>query len=95
MRILTRAAAPLLIIIFFAGCSSPRDRFIDAAAAGSANKKAAMECVADKLQKQLSPEEFEEITNDLVKINKKEMTPLGANLKLMGLMGIATLACKF
>lgn len=95
MRILTKASALLLLIIFFAGCSSPRDRFVDAATAGNESKKAAMECVADKLHKQLTPEEFEEITNDLVKINKKEITPLGANLKLMGLMSIATLTCKF
>jgi len=52
-----------------------------------------MECVADRPQKKISPDEFAEITEDLVKINKKEKTPLEANLKLMGMMAVARLAC--
>lgn len=52
-----------------------------------------MECVADRLQKKMSPDEFAEITEDLVKINKKEKIPLEANLKLMGMMAVARLAC--
>ncbi len=52
-----------------------------------------MECVADRPQKKISPDKFAEITEDLVKINKKEKTPLEANLKLMGMMAVARLAC--
>jgi len=97
MRSLIKVTIVLFLTIFFAACSNPRDRFVDAALGGenaSEKNKAVMECVADRLQKKLDPEEFEEITNDLIKINKKEITPLEANLKLMGLMAIAKLACK-
>ncbi len=97
MRSLIKASAVLLLTIFLTACSNPRDRFVDAAL-GEENRNesniALMECVADKLQKNLSPDEFEEITDDLVKINKKEKTPLEVNLKLMGMMAVSRLACK-
>ena len=96
MQSLIKASAVLLLAIFFAACSNPRDRFVSAALGGekvSASERALMECVADRLQKKLRPDEFAEITEDLIKINKKGKTPLEANLKLMGMMAVARLAC--
>ena len=93
----TKGLVVLLLSIIIAGCSSPRDRFIDAAMEGKEKNKKNKElvgCVADRLHKKLSPEEFKEITEDLLKINKKEITPLEANLKLIGMMAVANLACK-
>ncbi len=97
MDLLIKGLIILFLTSFLAGCSSPRDRFIDAALDGKNNSKvviAVMECVADKLHKELSLEEFEELTNDLIKINKKEISRLEANLKLMGMMAVANLSCK-
>jgi hypothetical protein len=87
----------LFALVFVTGCSSPRDRFIDAAMEGKEKNKKnqeLMECVADKLNKELSDEEFKEITEDLLKINKKEISPLEANLKLIAKLTVANLACK-
>ena len=97
MSFLFKGSIIFIFTVFIAGCSSPRDRFIDAALGDKSNSKEnieTMECVADRLQKKLSPDEFEEITNDLIKINKDEISPLEANLKLMGLMAVANIACK-
>lgn len=87
----------LLMIFLLAGCSNPRDRFIDAAMNSSeANGKdrKAVECAADRLMDKLTPEQFEELTDDLIRINKKEISPLEANLKLMGSYGMAIVACN-
>ena len=97
MRSVTIVLNLLLISVFMIGCSSPRDRFVDAAMEGKEKNKKNLElaeCVADRLHKKLNKEEFKEITEDLIKINKKEITPLEANLKLIGMMGVANLACK-
>lgn len=97
MSSVTKGLVVLLISVFIAGCSSPRDRFIDAAMEGKEKNKKNKEmvgCVADRLHKELSIEEFKEITEDLLKVNKKEITLLEANLKLIGMMTIANLACK-
>ena len=97
MSSVTKVLVALLLVGFLAGCTSPRDRFIDAAMEGKEKNKKnldLMECVADKLHKELSEEEFKEITEDLLKINKKEITPLEANLKLIAQLTVANLACK-
>jgi PBP1b-binding outer membrane lipoprotein LpoB len=93
----TKFLVVLIISMLIAGCSNPRDNFIDAAMEGKEKNKKnqdLMECVAVKLQKELSDEEFKEITEDLLKINKKEITPLEANLKLIAQLTVANLACK-
>jgi hypothetical protein len=53
----------LFALVFVTGCSSPRDRFIDAAMEGKEK-------------------------------NKKEISPLEANLKLIAKLTVANLACK-
>jgi len=97
MDSITKFLALLLVSVFIAGCSNPRDRFIDATMEGKVKNKKnieLMECVADRLQKKLSDEEFKEITEDIIKINQKKITPLEANLKLIGMLTVANLACK-
>ncbi|MGV7221390.1 MAG: hypothetical protein ACQ9MH_07690 [Nitrospinales bacterium] len=97
MSSVTKVLVILYVSVFMIGCSSPRDRFVDAAMEGKENNKKNLklaECVADRLHEKMNTEEFQEITEDLIKINKKEITPLEANLKLLGMMGVANLACK-
>ncbi len=87
----------IILILFLAACSSPRDRFIEAAMGSKEAKgkdREAVECAADRLQKKLTPDQFEELTNDLVRMNNDEISPLEANLKLMGNYGMAIVACS-
>ena len=97
MGSIIKRSAFIILILFLAACSNPRDRFIEAAMGSKEAKgkdREAIECAADRLQTKLTPEQFEELTDDLIRINNNEISPFEANLKLMGTYGMAIVTCS-
>lgn len=90
----------ICLLVFFtsvcllSGCSSPKEKFIDAATReGSVTDPKVLACAADKLQKEMGEERFSKLVEELAMIADKEKDKGDASLKLMGAYTVATAAC--
>lgn len=81
-------------LMLVAGCASPEERFIEASVkSGPVTDREVLKCAAEKLKKQLGPEQFEQLIEELELIGAKKKSAADANVKLMGAMTVANGAC--
>ncbi|QPJ61651.1 MAG: hypothetical protein G3M70_07035 [Candidatus Nitronauta litoralis] len=84
----------LLSLCMLSGCSSPEEKFIDAATReGSVTDPKVLSCAADNLQKEMSEERFSKLVEELTLIADKKKDKGDASIKLMGAYTLATTAC--
>lgn len=83
-----------IILGILAGCSSPKEQFIDAAIReGSVTDPKVLACAADKLQAEMGDERFLKLVEELGLIADKKKDKGDASLKLMGAYTVTTAAC--
>ncbi len=83
-----------IILGILAGCSSPKEQFIDAAIReGSVTDPKVLACAADKLQTEMGEERFLKLVEELSLIAENKKDKGDASLKLMGAYTVTTAAC--